>query len=138
MEFRCAPDVEKVPPMTTFGNDTFTIKGMNNEPPMLRGLTEKYEYATLPGNEASVASSNYGLSMFCMNKQGGTLTSYENAYLWLYPTNNGGKDSVQVHGSVSGCYACNGGASVRTAACNVHAGHGSYNYAGAFAVLLNQ
>lgn len=138
MEFRCAPDVEKVPPMTTFGNDAFTMKGMNNEPPMLRGLTEKYEYATLPGNEAGVASSRYGLSLFCMNKQGGNLTSYENAYLWLYPTNNGGKDSVQVHGSVSGCSANAGGASVRTAVCNRRAGDGYNFYAGAFAVLLNQ
>lgn len=138
MEFRCAPDVEKVPPMTTFGIDSITIKGMNNEPPMLRGLTEKYEYATLPSSETSVASSNYGLSMFCMNKQGGTPTSYENMYLWLNPTNNGGKDSVQVHGSVSGCFAAGGGASVRTASCNYHAGYG-FNYsAGAFAVLLNQ
>ena len=138
MEFRCAPDVEKIPPMTTFGNDAFTMKGMSNEPPMLRGLTEKYEYATLPNYEACVASSRYGLSLFCMNKQGGNTTSYENAYLWLYPTNNGGKDSVQVHGSVSGCSAHAGRASVRTAHCYDHAGAGVNHYAGAFAVLLNQ
>ena len=78
------------------------------------------------------------MSQFCYKTVGSSLHTHECAYLWVYPSNNGGAGTSQVHGSVVGCGADGSNVSARAAHCRVHAGVGIISYAGAFAVLLKQ
>lgn len=133
-------EVKDVKPLKVFNNTAYEASGKDSTVPMLEGVSKTYHVGD--GNtfqrEFYILKGNYSMGLYCVKQRGGSLRTHENAYLWLYPNNNHGNDSVQVHGSVSGCAALNGRASVRTAYCNAYAGNGAVAYAGAFAVLLNQ
>ena len=105
---------------------------------MLDGVSKRYVYPSVPENAGWMRSGVYGMGLYCLKAFGGAQRTYENTYVWIYPVNNGGTDSVQVHGSVCGCHAFIGRASVRSVAGDDYAGYSASYYAGAFAVLLNQ
>ena len=133
-----AIEVKDVKPLTVLNNTAYEASGKNSTVPMLEGASKVYQVGKGSGlnGEFWTMKSNYSMGLFCLKQRGGGFRTHENAYLWLYSTNNHGNDSVQVHGSVSGCSAYDGRASVRTAACYNHAGAGDVSYAGAFAVQL--
>lgn len=133
-----AIEVKDVKPLTVFNNAAYEASGKDSTVPMLEGASKFYKVGKGSdfNGEFWMLKSNYSMGLFCVKQRGGGFRTYENAYLWLYPTINHGKDSVQVHGSVSGCYAFFGQASVRSAYCCAYAGNGLVIFAGAFAVQL--
>lgn len=137
VDYRCTESMEDVQPLTVFTQNAFQC-AYGSTPPMLVGLNKKKDYGLTDMQESYIKSSDYNMSQFCYKTVGSSLHTHECAYLWLYPSNNGGVNMSQVHGSVVGCGANVSIVSARTASCSSHAGNGSNNYAGAFAVLLNQ
>ena len=137
MDFRCTERMEDVAPLKKFDSSVYQ-GAYGTTPAMIANLPNKEDMDVTITGEFWVKSSDYNLSLFCCKNKGGGFRSHENAYLWVYPTNNAGNNTSQVHGSVVGCYANHGGASARSACCYNHAGAGYDIYAGAFAVLLNQ
>lgn len=133
-EFRCASDVNNIPPLKTFGAEVY--KGASDTTvAMERGLDNIVNRDNLMQNEAWMTKCDYSLSLFAFSAYGGSSRSRENSYLWLYKGNNAGVGKRQVHGSSVGCFAStwNASASVRTAFWNGAAGDGSLIYAGALA-----
>lgn len=137
VDYRCTESMEDVQPLTVFNQNAYQC-AYGSTPPMLVGLNKKTDYGVTNLRENYVKSSDYSMSQFCYKTVGSSLHSHECAYLWLYPSNNGGVNTSQVHGSVVGCYASSSPVSARTADCNFLAGSGYSIYAGAFAVLLKQ
>ena len=137
VDYRCTESMEDVQPLTVFNQNAYQC-AYGTKPPMLVGLNKKKDYGVTDMRESYIKSSDYNMSQFCYKTVGSSLHTHECAYLWLYPSNNGGVGTSQVHGSVVGCFANNGSVSARTASCGNHAGSGNSNYAGAFAVLLKQ
>lgn len=137
VDYRCTESMEDVQPLTVFNQNAYQC-AYGSTPPMLVGLNKKTDYGVTNLRENYVKSSDYSMSQFCYKTVGSSLHSHECAYLWLYPSNNGGENMSQVHGSVVGCGAYFSLVSARTAYCFSHAGFGYIYYAGAFAVLLNQ
>lgn len=136
-DYRCTESMEDVQPLTVFTQKAYQC-AYGTKPLMLVGLNKKKDYGATDLRENYIKSSDYNMSQFCYKTVGSSLHTHECAYLWLYPSNNGGMGTSQVHGSVVGCHAYSGQVSARTAGCTFHAGHGVSNYAGAFAVLLKQ
>ena len=137
MDFRCADRMENVQPITDFGTAAYQT-ALGSVPGLIANLVEKRDGLPTTANEWWSKKSDYSLSLFCHTTSGGGMRSQENAYVWLYPGNNGGANTLQVHGSVVGCAAFDGYASARTAFCNYAASSGIDCYAGAFALLLKQ
>lgn len=137
VDYRCTESMEDVQPLTVFNNNAYQCV-YGTKPLMLVGLNKKKDYGATDMRENYIKSSDYNMSQFCYKLVGSSLHTHECAYLWLYPSNNGGMGTSQVHGSVVGCIAGSGQVSARTADCSNHAGVGSNFYAGAFAVLLKQ
>lgn len=137
VDYRCTESMDDVQPLTVFNQDSYQC-AYGTKPPMLVGLNKKKDYGVTNFSESYIKSSDYNMSQFCYKTVGSSVHTHECAYLWLYPSNNGGTGTSQVHGSVVGCLAPFGCVSARTAFCNVHAGYGFNYYAGAFAVLLKQ
>ena len=137
VDYRCTESMEDVQPLTVFNQNAYQC-AYGTKPPMLVGLNKKKDYGVTDMRESYIKSSDYNMSQFCYKTVGSSVHTHECAYLWLYPSNNGGVGTSQVHGSVVGCSAFYGNVSARTAYCYSHAGYGSSNYAGAFAVLLKQ
>ena len=133
-------EVKDVKPLKVFNNTVYEASGKDSTVPMLEGVSKTYHIGdrNTSQGEFYILKGNYSMGLYCVKQKGGNFRTYENAFLWLYPNNNYSNDSVQVHGSVSGCSAYRGAASVRSAFCNYSAGSGPDAYAGAFAVLLNQ
>lgn len=135
VEFRCASDVNNIPPLKTFGNEVLQGPSGTNVA-MERGLDQLVDRTKqLTGNEGWIAKCDYSLSLFAFSSFAGGARSRENAYLWLYKTNNAGVGNRQVHGSPVGCIAntWNALASVRTALWDNAASFSSAYYAGALA-----
>ena len=137
VDYRCTESMEDVQPLTVFNQNAYQC-AYGTKPPMLVGLNKKKDYGVTDMLESYIKSSDYNMSQFCYKTVGSSLHTHECAYLWLYPSYNGGVGMSQVHGSVVGCSAGHGNVSARTAYCYVHAGNGNSYYAGAFAVLLKQ
>lgn len=139
VDYRCTESMEDVQPLTVFNQNAYQC-AYGTKPPMLVGLNKKKDYGVTDMRESYIKSSDYNMSQFCYKTVGSSLHTHECAYLWLYPSNNGGVGTSQVHGSVVGCGANNSNVSARTAVCYDHAGVGNdyYFFAGAFAVLLKQ
>lgn len=137
VDYRCTESMEDVQPLTVFNQNAYQC-AYGSTPPMLVGLNKKKNYGVTDMRESYVKSSDYNMSQFCYKTVGASQHTHECVYLWLYSSNNGGVNTSQVHGSVVGCGANYSQVSARSAYCNVHAGNGYSNYAGAFAVLLNQ
>ena len=137
VDYRCSESMEDVQPLTVFTQNVYKC-AYGSTPPMLVGLNKKKDYGVTDLRENYVKSSDYSMSQFCYKTVGASQHTHECAYLWLYPSNNGGVGTSQVHGSVVGCDANAGQVSARSAFCHFHAGVGSLSCAGAFAVLLKQ
>lgn len=137
VDYRCTENMEDVQPLTVFSQNAYQC-AYGTKPPMLVGLNKKKDYGVTDMQVSYIKSSDYNISQFCYKTIGSSLNTHECAYLWLYPSNNGGVGTSQVHGSVVGCSANNGYVSARSAHCLNHAGYGSNFCAGAFAVLLKQ
>ena len=137
VDYRCTESMEDVQPLTVFNQNAYQC-AYGSTPPMLVGLNKKKDYGVTDMRENYIKSSDYNMSQFCYKTVGSSLHTHECAYLWLYPSNKGGVNTSQVHGSVVGCAAAVSIVSARAAYCDIHAGGGSVNYAGAFAVLLKQ
>ena len=137
VDYRCTESMEDVQPLTVFNQNAYQC-AYGSTPPMLVGLNKKKDYGVTYLRENYVKSSDYCMSQFCYKTVGASQHTHECAYLWLYPSNNGGVGTSQVHGSVVGCVAVISHVSARTAYCHVPAGFGSNYFAGAFAVLLKQ
>lgn len=137
VDYRCTESMEDVQPLTVFNQNAYQC-AYGTKPPMLVGLNKKKNYGVTDMRESYIKSSDYNMSQFCYKTVGSSLHTHECAYLWLYPSNNGGVGTSQVRGSVVGCYAGSSYVSARSANCNHHAGNGDNIYAGAFAVLLKQ
>lgn len=137
VDYRCTESMEDVQPLTVFNQNAYQC-AYGSTPPMLVGLNKKKDYGVTDMRENYVKSSDYSMSQFCYKTVGSSLHSHECAYLWLYPSNNGGVNMSQVHGSMVGCHANSSVVSARSAYSDFHAGIGSNNFAGAFAVLLKQ
>ena len=137
VDYRCTESMEDVQPLTVFNQNAYQC-AYGTKPPMLVGLNKKKNYGVTDMRESYIKSSDYNMSQFCYKTVGSSLHTHECAYLWLYPSNNGGVGTSQVHGSVVGCSADRGHVSARTAYCIDRAGDGYSLYAGAFAVLLKQ
>lgn len=136
VDYRCTESMEDVQPLTVFNQNAYQC-AYGTKPPMLVGLNKKKDYGATDLRENYIKSSDYNMSQFCYKTVGSSLHTHECAYLWLYPSNNGGVNTSQVHGSVVGCRASFSVVSARSAVCLNHAGY-DYYYAGAFAVLLKQ
>ena len=137
VDYRCTESMEDVQPLTVFNKDAYQC-AYGTKPPMLVGLNKKKDYGVTDMRESYIKSSDYNMSQFCYKTVGSSVHTHECAYLWLYPSSNGGVGTSQVHGSVVGCNAGSSNVSARTASCNNHAGYGYNYYAGSFAVLLKQ
>ena len=137
VDYRCTESMEDVQPLTVFNQNAYQC-AYGTKPPMLVGLNKKKDYGVTDMQESYIKSSDYNMSQFCYKTVGSSVHTHECAYLWLYPSNNGGVNTSQTHGSVVGCSANLSYVSARTAFCSSHAGPGSANFAGAFAVLLKQ
>ena len=137
VDYRCTESMEDVQPLTVFNQNAYQC-AYGTKPPMLVGLNKKKDYGVTDMRESYIKSSDYNMSQFCYKTVGSSVHTHECAYLWLYPSSNGGVGTSQVHGSVVGCNAGSSNVSARTASCNNHAGYGYNYYAGAFAVLLKQ
>ena len=137
-EFRSASSVDKIPARTAFGYDA----ALGSEADIEKGLDKRIPIS-YGANEGWAKKSNYSMSLFCHTQTGGGSRTHESAYLWVYPSNNGGANTRQVHGSVLGCAAYAGPpyASVRTARCDYHAGSDRGGYVGSWSLTflnLNQ
>ena len=137
VDYRCTESMEDVQPLTVFNQNAYQC-AYGSTPPMLVGLNKKKDYGVTDLLENYVKSSDYSMSQICYKTVGSSLHSHECVYLWLYPSNNRGVNTSQVHGSVVGCSANHSRVSARAAYCFNHAGIGVNYYAGAFAVLLKQ
>lgn len=137
VDYRCTERMEDVQPLTVFNQNAYQC-AYGTKPPMLVGLNKKKDYGVTDMRESYIKSSDYNMSQFCYKTVGSSLYTQECAYLWLYPSKNGGQRTSQVHGSVVGCFAGTSDVSARTANCCYLAGYGYYHCAGAFAVLLKQ
>lgn len=137
VDYRCTESMEDVHPLTVFNQNAYQC-AYGTKPPMLVGLNKKKNYGVTDMGENYIKSSDYNMSQFCYKTVGSSLHTHECAYLWLYPSSNGGVGTSHVRGSVVGCNASNSYVSARTAGCHDHAGIGHDYYAGAFAVLLKQ
>lgn len=137
VDYRCTESMEDVQPLTVFNQNAYQC-AYGTKPPMLVGLNKKKDYGVTDMRDSYIKSSDYNMSQFCYKTVGSSLHTHECAYLWLYPSSNGGVGTSQVHGSVVGCSAYDSCVSARTASCINHAGDGHNYYAGAFAVLLKQ
>ena len=137
VDYRCTESMEDVQPLTVFNQNAYQC-AYGTKPPMLVGLNKKKDYGVTDMRESYIKSSDYNMSQFCYKKVGSSVHTHECAYLWLYPSHNGGVGTSQVRGSVVGCNANISYVSARTAGCGNHAGYGNNYYAGAFAVLLKQ
>ena len=137
VDYRCTESMEDVQPLTVFNQNAYQC-AYGTKPPMLVGLNKKKDYGVTDMRESYIKSSDYNMSQFCYKTVGSSVHTHECAYLWLYPSSNGGVGTSQVHGSVVGCYARISHVSARTAYCVSHAGDGINYFAGAFAVLLKQ
>lgn len=137
VDYRCTESMEDVQPLTVFNQNAYQC-AYGTKPPMLVGLNKKKDYGVTDMQESYIKSSDYNMSQFCYKTVDSSLHTHECAYLWLYPSNNGGEETSQVHGSVVGCSADFSLVSARTASCDGHAGAGVNFCAGAFAVLLKQ
>ena len=137
VDYRCTESMEDVQPLTVFNQNAYQC-AYGTKPPMLVGLNKKKDYGVTDMRESYIKSSDYNMSQFCYKTVGSSVHTHECAYLWLYPSSNGGVGTSQVHGSVVGCNAGSSNVSARTASCNNHAGYGYNYYAGSFAVLLKQ
>ena len=130
-EFRSASSVDKIPARTAFGYDA----ALGSEADIEKGLDKRIPIS-YGANEGWAKKSNYSMSLFCHTQTGGGSRTHESAYLWVYPSNNGGANTRQVHGSVLGCVAAAWGpaASVRAARCAYHAGIGIDRYVGSWSI----
>ena len=137
VDYRCTESMEDVQPLTVFNQNAYQC-AYGTKPPMLVGLNKKKDYGVTDMRESYIKSSDYNMSQFCYKTVGSSVHTHECAYLWLYPSNNGGVGTSQVHGSVVGCIANDRNVSARSAYCVIHAGYDVNDYAGAFAVLLKQ
>lgn len=137
VDYRCTESMEDVQPLTVFNQNAYQC-AYGSTPPMLVGLNKKKDYGVTDLRENYVKSSDYSMSQICYKTVGSSLHSHECVYLWLYPSNNGGVNTSQVHGSVVGCNANSSHVSARSAYCLIYAGDDYLTYAGAFAVLLKQ
>lgn len=135
VDYRCADRMENVQPLTDFGTAAYQT-ALGSVPGIVANLVQKCDGIPSTGYEWWAKKSDYSYSIFCHTENGGGMRSQENAYLWLYPTNNGGANTLKTHGSVVGCYAYDGYASARTAYCAFAASLGLDGFAGAFALLL--
>ena len=136
MDYRCCDRMENVPAITDFGTASYQT-ALGTLPGLISALPLKKDGIPTTSNEWWSKKSDYSLSLFCHTTSGGGMRSQENAYVWLYPGNNGGANTLQVHGSVVGCGASSGSASARPAGCADAASYGFDSFAGAFALLLN-
>ena len=135
VEFRCASDVNNIPPLKTFGAEVYQGPSGTNLA-MEHGLDQLVDRTKqLTGVEGWAAKCDYSLSLLAFSSFGGGARSRENAYIWLYKTNNAGVGKRQVHGSPFGCPACSwlAPASVRTAYWRNAAGYSDVVSAGALA-----
>ena len=137
VDYRCTESMEDVQPLTVFNQNAYKC-AYGTTPPMLVGLNKKKNYGVTDMSESYIKSSDYNMSQFCYKTIGSSLHTQECAYLWLYPSGNGGVGTSLVHGYVVGCNVRHSYVSARTASCDDHAGVSSSSYAGAFAVLLKQ
>jgi hypothetical protein len=137
VDYRCTESMEDVQPLTVFNQNAYQC-AYDTKPPMLVGLNKKKDYGATDLRENYIKSSDYNMSQFCYKTAGSSLHTHECVYLWLYPSNNGGMGTSQVHGSVVGCSANGSYVSARAASCSSRAGVGLNYFAGAFAVLLKQ
>lgn len=137
VDYRCTESMDDVQPLTVFNQNAYQC-AYGTKPPMLVGLNKKKDYGVTDMRESYIKSSDYNMSQFCYKTVDSSLHTHECAFLWLYPSSNGGVGTSQVHGSLVGCGAGNSYVSARTACCYDHAGYGDIVYAGAFAVLLKQ
>ena len=137
VDYRCTESMEDVQPLTVFNQNAYQC-AYGTKPPMLVGLNKKKNYGVTYMQESYIKSLDYNMSQFCYKTVGSSLRTHECACLWLYPSNNGGAGTSQVHGSMVGCSAYYSIVSARTADCYDLAGNSYGNYAGAFAVLLKQ
>lgn len=137
VDYRCTESMEDVQPLTVFNQNAYQC-AYGTTPPMLVGLNKNKNYGVTDMRESYIKSSDYNMSQFCYKTVGSSLHTHECAYLWLYPSSNGGVGTSQVYGSVVGCTANFSYVSARSVFCNAHAGVGNGDYAGAFAVLLKQ
>lgn len=135
VDFRCASSMEDVQPLSSFGQESYQC-ALGSVPPLVANLAEKRDGIPANVNEWWSKKSDYFKSLFCHTQSGGGMRSQENAYVWTYPNNAGGANTLQVHGSVVGCHAIHGIASARAAYCCDPAGAGFDAFAGAFALLL--
>lgn len=133
MDYVCCPDIKDWPAhASTPGYQV----AYGKETPLEQGCTIRKSYPTNLPNDGWVKSCDYNISLMCADAMGGGMRTYENMYLWVYPSNNGGTNTRQLHGSVVGCDSSHSGASARSEYCNHHAGNGHAHYAGAFAVRI--
>lgn len=137
VDYRCTESMDDVQPLTVFNQNAYQC-AYGTKPPMLVGLNKKKNYGVTDMRVSYIKSSDYNMSQFCYKTVGSSLHTHECAYLWLYPSNNGGEGTSQVHGSVVGCSANASVVSARTANYSIRAGDDSHFCAGAFAVLLKQ
>ena len=137
VDYRCTESMEDVQPLTVFNQNAYQC-AYGTKPPMLVGLNKKKNYGVTDMLESYIKSLDYNMSQFCYKTVGSSLHTHECAYLWLYPSNNGGAGTSQVRGSVVGCIAYGSNVSARASNCSINAVFGSSNFAGAFAVLLKQ
>lgn len=137
VDYRCTESMEDVQPLTVSNKNAYQ-SAYGATPPMLVGLNKKKDYGATDLRENYIKSSDYNMSQFCYKLVGSSLHTHECAYLWLYPSNSEARGTSEVHGSAVGCHMSYGQVSARAAACHFSPGHSSSNFAGAFAVLLNQ
>ena len=137
VDYRCTESMEDVQPLTVFNQNAYQC-AYGTKPPMLVGLNKKKDYGVTDIRGSYIKSSDYNMSQFCYKTVGSSLHTHECAYLWLYPSSNGGVGTSQVRASVVGCLADYSDVSARTVFCDFHAGFGYLSCAGAFAVLLKQ
>ena len=137
VDYRCTESMEDVQPLTVFNQNAYQC-AYGTKPPMLVGLNKKKNYGVTYMQESYIKSLDYNMSQFCYKTVGSSLRTHECACLWLYPSNNGGAGTSQVHGSVVGCSAPYSDVSARTAGFYDNAGYNIIGFAGAFAVLLKQ
>ena len=134
-EFRCASDVNNIPPLKSFGDEAY--QGPSDTiVPMERGLDQVVNRSAMANTyEAWTARCDYSLSLFAYTEFAGSSRTRENAYLWIYKTNNAGVGKRQVHGSAVGCHAntWHACASVRSALWALAASGGADSFAGAVA-----
>lgn len=135
MDYVCCPDIKDWPARSATPGYQVAY---GKETPLEQGCTLRKKYPANLGNEGWIKSCDYNISLMCGEAMGGGMRTYENMYLWVYPSNNGGTNTRQLHGSVVGCSSSSSAASARTEACNANAGYGADVYAGAFAVRIQK